>query len=133
MDYYGGINSTQIYNMQKHHSKNNEYRVRKSIAYTGNHPNHFKGMTHEQIYGKERAELMRKSNSDKHKGKQPTYIPHKGKVKMLDGSYIIVTKQLFEYVHQLRKNGCTYQQIIDDTNIGYSGVFNILRNKINML
>lgn len=133
MDYYGGINSTQVYNMQKHHSKNDEYKVRKSIAYTGNHPNHFKGMTHEQIYGKEKAESMRKSNSDKHKGRPATYIPHKGKVKLLDGSYLVVTEQMVKYIHKLRRDGYTYQQIIDDTNIGYSGVFNILKNRINIL
>lgn len=66
-------------------------------------------------------------------GKHYNYIPHKGKVKLLDGSYLVVTEQMVKYIHKLRRDGYTYQQIIDDTNIGYSGVFNILKNRINIL
>ena len=129
---YGGIDNVMVYNMQTSHIKNSDYRQRKSIAYTGNHPNHFKGMTHKEIYGEQKAEQMRKINSDKHKNKKPSYIPYKGKIKCVDETLLTVTPEVITTVKNLRNNGYKYKQITKITGIKTNGIYNIIYDKLKL-
>lgn len=132
INFYGGIDSTKVYNMQTSDRKNTDYRIRKSNAYTGNHPNPFKGLTHEEMYGKEKAEKMRKINSEKHKNKTPAYIPYKGKVKLMDGTLIEVTPILIKTIEDLRSQGCKYKDITAITGVKTNGIYNILHHKLKL-
>lgn len=133
IDYYGGIDNVNVYNMQKQHYKSSEYKARKSVAYSGNHPNPHKGMTHVEMYGAETAEKMRKINSEKHKGKS-NVVPYQGKVKMLNGEFIIVTPDLMHQIKHLKFDmRLTYVEIQTLTGIGESGLFNICKDRIKLL
>lgn len=124
MNFYGGINSQNIYNSMN--------SINKSIYMKRKLSNYYKGRNHIEIYGEEKANKMKLLNSIKHKGKKPTYIPYKGKVKNLNNIMVEVTPTLYKKIHNLRKQGLTYQQISIYTNIKVNGVRNIVLNNIHL-
>ena len=122
MEYYGGIDSKATYNAMN--------SVTKSVFMREKLHNLYKGKSHIELYGKDKAEQMRDANSIKHKGKKAVYIPYKGKVKYTDGTMREVTSQIYATVHRLRNLGMTYEKISEQTGIKLNGVRNILLNNI---
>lgn len=119
---YGGINSSYVYNNMTSYAKSDHMKQQLSRWY--------KGKTHYETYGKERADKMRQLNSEKHKGRVPAVIPYKGKVKMTTGQMVLVTPEMYNLVKALRLENKTYKQISQITNIGENGVRNIIVDAI---
>ena len=122
MSYYGGIDSQMIYNGMN--------SVTKAICMKQKLHNFYAGKSHVELHGKEKAEQMRLKNSQKHLGKQPCYVPNKGKVMGTDNQLHIVTEDLYNRVHKLKQDGIPIVKIIDIVGIKYSGVHHILNNSL---
>lgn len=122
INYYGGINSTYVYNNMTNKTKSESTKHLISSFY--------KGKSHIQTYGEEKAAKMREANRLKHLGKYPAFVPHKGKVKTLSGDMLLVTYDLYLKIKSLRADGHTYGEISSLTGVGENGVRNIVKDDI---
>lgn len=122
MSYFGGIDTNYVYNAMNSKTK---ARCMKEKLH-----NYYVGKSHIEIHGKEKAEHMRKLNSDAHLGKPACYTPNKGKVKTLDGQMVEVTKSLYYKVHKLKNSGYKIKDIMKITNLKYNGIHLILTNSM---
>lgn len=122
INYFGGIDTDCVYNSMN--------SITKSIYMKDKLRHYYLGKSHKEIHGEEMAERMRIANSMKHQGKKATYIPYKGKVKSINGDMIEVTEYLYNQVMELKNRGCKMTEIVEVTGIKYSGIYNIVYNKI---
>ena len=122
MSYFGGIDTDNVYNSMNSITKS-KYMKQKLH-------NYYVGRSHIEIHGREKAEKMRKVNSEKHLGKKAVYTPYKGKVKAIGGEMIVVTKDLYDRIMDLKSQGIKMVDISKITNIKYNGIYNIVNNKM---
>lgn len=151
IDYYGGINDDMTYNIISSRHKNYQFKLAVSKFY--------KGKSHIEIHGYEKALQMRKLNSEKHKGKVPVTkgktkleyfgeksakrqaeansLAHKGqipfnknKTKNLNGEWINITDDMIIKVLDLKNQKYKYNQISLILNINKNCVRRICIGEI---